>query len=35
MSKQLNNLKAEDALDLCIVLDITASMGKWMQRAMK
>jgi len=33
LTQALSTVKANDALDLCIVLDVTASMGKWMTRA--
>lgn len=33
MQVALNKVKADDALDLCIILDITASMGKWIERS--
>lgn len=35
LTQALSTVKANDALDLCIVLDVTASMGKWMTRAQK
>ena len=35
MTAELNKVKNNDALDIGIVLDVTASMGKWMVRAQR
>jgi hypothetical protein len=33
LTTEIDIVKATDSLDLCVVLDVTASMGKWMVRA--